>query len=151
MKRNYHYIPFKGIDDLYFGMSINEVRNKNRSYKSHYCGFPNRNHILDVYKNYQCYFTPSGRLEAIELFEGEISINNVVLHIDKNLDSFLSEIEELHCEIKYLDIDESYVCPSIGLMMFCPNGVLEDVLLYSEHYFDEENQYLLEHFGVPKF
>lgn len=29
-------------------------------------------------------------------------------------------------------------------MVYCPENVVEDVLIYTEHYFDEENEYIAE-------
>lgn len=151
MKKRFTYYPFLGLDGLLFGTNIRDIRRISGKYSTHSCGFPCNNHTLDVYEHYHCYFSPKNELEAIELFSGELVVSNTILHIGGDVKNLLSELRTLHCDIKYLDIDESYVCPSIGLMVYCPNNTVEDILLFSEHYFDDENKYLMEHFGVTKF
>ena len=109
-------------------------------------------HHLDDFGFLHGLYTPDLRLEAVSLFpEVDIVICGVSVRLGLDAGSFVREIKKLTDDVKYVELDQSYVSEKLGMVVFCPENIIENVLFFSEHYYDEENEYLLREFGVTKF
>lgn len=152
MTLQFKYIPYNSVGPLVYGMKRSEVRKICGKYRSAKCGFPNENHNLDDFGLLHGLYTPELRLEAVSLFpEADLVIQGKMIHLGLDAIVFINQLRAITDDIKYVDLDQSFVSEKLGMVVFCPENTIENVLLYSEHYYDEENQYLLEHFGVTKF
>lgn len=152
MNCQYVYIPFKQVGPLKFGMRRSEVRQICGEFRSAKCGFPVDNHHLDDFGSLHGLYTPDLRLEAVSIFpEADIVINGNLIHLGKDADSFVRQLSLITDDVRYVELDQSFVSERLGVVIFCPEKTIENALFYTEHYYDEENEYLLKEFGVKKF
>lgn len=63
----------------------------------------------------------------------------------------VNNLKDITDDVKFSAFDQSYYSKKLGLVIFCPDNAVENVLFFDEHYYDEENAYLKKNFGVEKF
>lgn len=150
--RTFELKPYVGLNNLFFGMKCNDVRYICGNYRNYPSGFPVENHSTDDFGYIHGFYTPDKKLEALAIFPGSIlEYKGISLEISEDANEVINELKKWVDDFKYLSFDESYYSEKLGMMIYCPEGIIENVLIYSKHYYDEENEYLMEHFGTTKF
>lgn len=146
------FVPYQKIGAFTFGMHRDEVQKSNQSYRTFMCGFPVRNHICDDFRSYHAYYRPDYTLEAISLFpDFEIKYKEQVITVTDDVEALTSKLRLLCTDLKYIENESTYVSLELGIVLYCENGDLSNMLVFSKEYFDEENEYLKHNFGVTKF
>ena len=64
------------------------------------------------------------------------------MNIGENAEEAAEQFKQITADLEYIDEDESYKRKFFGLMIYCPENIVENVLIHDEHCFDEENEYL---------
>ncbi|AWB66629.1 ABC transporter ATP-binding protein [Saccharobesus litoralis] len=138
----FNVTPLIGIDEIQFGMSLNDARNAiNSSYKS-FKRTPNAAHPCDFYENIGLfvYYDSSSTVEALEFCE-PAQLNF------KGIDLITSSFEDIVKLLKSLDNvieleGESFTSYSLGFGGYAPdldedpNSVCESVILFKDGYYD---------------
>ena len=154
MSKKYELFPNKGIGELFFGMTRDEVQQLlGNPISSTKYGFPIQDSILDDYGFFYTLFSNKGVLEAVEFFPqftkekiiwnyGDSSIQ-LTANREAMLDGLNSFTDDL---VKDEDEDECYYSSKkIGVKLFCLEDEEDDVaslIVHAPHYYDEENRYL---------
>lgn len=150
--KTYKIVPYQSVGQLIFGMERQEVRYLCGSFKNYPTGFPVENHSVDDFGYQHCYYTPDRKLEAVSVFpEVTLQYHDQSIIVSEDIQFLLNQLNKIVDDLKYLEFDESYYSQTLGLMIYSPEDLVENVLIFSEHYYDEENEYLMKHFGVTKF
>lgn len=138
------FIPYKRIGDLVFGMSRDEVREICGDCRfSRMYGYPNENRYLDDFEYMHGLYSSDLVLEAVELFPvTSLEYMGFYIYVGQNEKTLVEQLKKITDDLVYIDEDESYSSKMLGLMVYCPENNVEDVLIYTEHYFDEENEYI---------
>lgn len=145
-------MPYKRIGAFTFGMSRDEVHKNNQDCRTFMCGFPVRNHICDDFRLYHVYYRPDCTLEAVSLFPNfEIKFKEQLIAVTDDIEALTSQLSLLCKDLKYIEKESTYVSMELGIVLYCENGYLSNMLVFSKEYFDEENEYLKRNFGVTKF
>lgn len=142
MNKSFVFIPYEQIGDLVFGMTRDQVRKICGECKfSRMYGYPVENRYLDDFGYMHGLYSSEHILEAVELFPvSSIEYKNIKVSIGEDACALIEELKKITNDIKYVEEDESYVSEKLGLMIYCPEHVVEDVLIYTKHYFDVENE-----------
>lgn len=148
----YELKPYISLGDLIFGMKRRKIRKICGDYKSYPTGFPVENRYMDDFDNVQCYYTHRKKLEAVSINpDSIIEYNNVKIEISKDAKLVIEKLNSIVDDLKYLHSNESYYSKKLGIFVFCPEDIIENIMIFSEHYYDEENEYLMKNYGTTVF
>nr|MBP3681354.1 hypothetical protein [Clostridia bacterium] len=151
MSKKYELFPNKGIGELFFGMTRDEVQQLlGNPISSIKYGFPIQDSILDDYVFFYTMFSNKGVLEAVEFFPqytkekiiwnyGDSSIQLTANRetMLEGLNSFTDDLIKDEDE----DASECYCSKKLGVKFFYPEDEENDVLsviVYAPHYYDEK-------------
>ncbi len=149
MSKEYNFIPYKSIGEFIFGEERNKVISiAGKIESSTMYGYPVENRFLDNFGYCHTLCNSNGLLEAIELFpdisseELFINFNGVRILLSTNPDELVKEINKITDDLQWVDDEEGYSSMKLGLKIYCPDEVVEDVIIHDEHCYDEENEYI---------
>ncbi len=146
------YKPYSHVGNLYFGINRQEVRRMYGEYRAFKYGFPTENRYGDDFGSFHAYYTADSNLEAVSLFPPcSLEFENNKIEVSTDALEVVKQLRNLTEDVKYSAFDQSYYSNNMGIVIFCPDNKIENVLLYDVHYYDEENEYLEKNFGVKKF
>lgn len=151
MNMVFRFVPYKQVGKLLFGMSRKEVKEIcGESTSSCMYGYPVEDRFLDDYGYMHTLCNNRELLEGVELFP-DISPQALILKYDQ-LKILLSKepgelMEQLNKATDDLTMDEDetgYSSKKLGLKIYCPDDIVENVILHDLHCYDEEDEYLEE-------
>lgn len=152
MITTYELVPYTKIGEFQFGMGRDDFRKICGPCRSFMCGFPVRNHICDDYTTLHGYFKPNQTLEAVSLFpDFLLKYENCLITVSDNTKDLIVSIKSICKDLIYIEKESSYVSMALGVVIYCEEDHVSNVLIFSHEYFDEENEYLKKNFGVTKF
>ena len=139
------FVPYSEIGNLKF----NVHREKTISLwgepvsQSKY-GYPEKNKYSDDYGFFHILCSENKEFEAIQLFpdmtDEEISLfcdgQNIVLSADAN--ELIKEINKLTDDFNIDDDGEGYTSKKLGLRIYCPDGIVEEVIIHNRNYYDND-------------
>ena len=137
--------PFEKVGNLVFGMTReNAVEICGEIKRSRMYGYPIEDSFLDDFGDVHILCNKKGFLEAIELFPDMATETyslfyhgtEVVLCID--IDLLVSQIRNITDDLKLDDDGEGYSSKNLGLRIYCPEDIVEDVLIHDRNYYLEE-------------
>ena len=137
--------PYEKVGDLVFGMTrehaieiCGEIR------RSCMYGYPIEDSFLDEFDDGHILCDKKGFLDAIELFPDLATEpysliyqgKEIVLCID--IDLLISQIREITDDLILDDDEEGYSSKKLGLRIYCPEDIVEDVLIHDKYYYLKE-------------
>lgn len=87
-------------------------------------------------------------LEAVELFpdiaseEMSLIFNGTEIILSKDSDTLISRVKEITDDLIEDEDKEGYSSKKLGLKIYCPDNIVEDVLVHDMHCYDEELEYM---------
>lgn len=146
------YVPYLYIGDLHFGMNRKKIRLQYGTHRAFKCGFPIENRHGDDFGTFHAYYTSKFVLEAVSLFPPcSFTCRGKQINVSNDATEIVNNLKDITDDVKFSAFDQSYYSKKLGLVIFCPDNAVENVLFFDEHYYDEENAYLKKNFGVEKF
>lgn len=153
MSREYKLQPYKGIGELFFGMTRDTVQQSlGKPVSSIKYGFPVQDSILDDYGFFYTMFSDQDVLEAVEFFpqytKEEIvwKYGDLSIRLTDNRETMLAGLNSFTDDL-VIDEDEDgaecYYSKKLGVKFFYPDDEEEDVvslIVHDLHYYDEEEQ-----------
>ena len=152
MSKEYELFPYRGIGELFFGMTREEIqRLLGKPISSNKYGFPIQDRILDDYGFFYTLFNNQMTLEAVEFFPeytkekivcifGDVSIQSTADR-ETTLEALKKVTDDI---VKDEDESEGYYSQKLGVKLFYPDD--EDnvvtLIVHDLHCYDEEEQYL---------
>lgn len=143
------FIPYQKLGGLDFGMSREQVWEIcGEPVSSCMYGFPIENRYLDDYGSFHALCSSKQVLEAVELFPDTsaedifLEYNGQSVHISKDIRTLLPELRKITDDLITEGEAEGYSSRKLGLKIYCPEGLVEDVIVHDAHCYDEEEEYL---------
>lgn len=142
-KMNFTFIPYKEIGSLQFKASKDSVTEifGNPISQSKY-GYPEKNKYLDDYGFFHVLSSEKLEFEAIELFpdmtdeEIHLLCDNINIIISPDASKTLEEIKKVTDDM-ILDADgEGYTSQKLGLRIYCPDDIIEEVIIHDIDYYN---------------
>ena len=137
----YKLEPYKRIGEYYFGMSRDAIKEiVGNSISTTKYGYPLEDRILDDYGFLYILYDNKSLFEAIEIYPEYTK--DVIIFIYKDIKAEIStNIEQTMSALKKISDDfiweeDSYSSENLGMKVFCPDGKIENILIYDKQYYD---------------
>lgn len=149
MRKSFVFVPYKKVGDLIFGMSrekAKEICGEIRS--SCMYGYPIEDRYLDDFGDMHILCNNKELLEAIEFFPDialvEISLifHNEEIVLCKDSDELIHRIKRITDDLIEDDDKEGYTSKKLGLKIYCPDSIVEGVLIHDLYCYEEEKEYI---------
>lgn len=151
MKNKLLFELYEKVGDLSFGMSRENVTNIcGEIIFSCMYGFPVEDRFLDDYGEIHTLCNNQGLLEAIEIFPDMTTEPYSLIYHEKEIilcidvDLLVSQIRKITDDLILDDNKEGYSSAKLGLKIYCPEDIVEDVLLHDRYCYEEEQEYMKE-------
>lgn len=144
MKKQLNFEPYEKVGDLVFGMTrehaieiCGEIR------WSGMYGFPVEDSFMDDFGDGHILCDNKGFLEAIELFPDLATEPYSLIYQGKeivlcmDIELLVSQISKITDDL-ILDDEEGYSSKKLGLRIYCPEDIVEDVLIHDRYYYEDE-------------
>lgn len=142
---NLVFVPYSEIGNLKFNVNREETFSIWGEPVSHSkYGYPEKNKYLDDYGIFHILCSENQEFEAIELFpdmtDEEICFicdgKNIVLSEDVSIT--LNEIKKITDDFILDDDGEGYTSKKLGLRIYCPDDIVEEVIIHNRNYYDND-------------
>ena len=139
------FIPYEQVGDLIFGMEREVVKAKcGQCLSSCMYGYPVEDRYLDDYGNMHTLCNNKQRLEAVEIFpdisteEFVLEYNGELIYLKKEVEELIQQLEKITDDL--LEDEDGEGCSSLklGLKIYCPEDIVEDVLIHDKYCYEEE-------------
>ncbi len=148
----YKLDPYCGIGSFSFGMSEERFRAIDNPKNSFMYGFPERNRLCLDCGDLFGYFSLNRALNSVSLFPAfSIEYHGQISEVSCEIESTVRQLKRIADDLKHIPNELCYVSMMLGFVMCYEDGHVSNVLVFSREYYEEENKYLIEHFGVTKF
>ena len=145
------FIPYVQIGDLVFGMERGIVKGKcGECLSSCMYGYPIEDRYLDNYGYMHTLCNNKQFLEAIEIFP-DISKEEIVLeyngeeiYLKKEREELVQQLEKITDDLTEDKDGEGYSSLKLGLKVYCPEEIVEDVIIHDRYCYEEEQEYIRE-------
>ena len=149
MKKSFIFVPYKRVGDLVFGMSREKAQKICGKVKSS-CryGYPVEDRFLDDFGDLHILCNNRELLEAIELFpdisseEMSLILNDIEIILSKDSNTLISQVEKVTDDLIEDEDKEGYSSVKLGLKIYCPDNIVEDILIHDIYCYDEEKEYI---------
>lgn len=145
------FIPYEQVGDLIFGMEREVVKEKcGQCLSSCMYGYPVEDRYLDDYGHMHTLCNNKQRLEAIELFpdisteEFVLEYNGEQIYLNKEVDALVQQLEKITDDLTEDEDEEGYSSLKLGLKIYCPEDIVEDVIIHDRYCYEEEQEYIRE-------
>lgn len=144
-------IPYEQIGNLVFGMERSQAE-KICGERISTCmyGYPIEDRYLDDYGYMHTLCNNSQCLEAVEFFP-DISEEEIHLEYDgmdvclsKDVQVLLEQLRKITDDLTEDEDGEGYSSQKLGLKVYCPDEIVEDVIIHDQYCYDEEKKYIEE-------
>lgn len=139
---NLTFEPYKEIGTLQFNASSDSVIKVFGSPISHSkYGYPEKNKHSYDYGFFRVLISENLKFEAIELFpdmtDEEICLlyNNVNIILSPDVSKILEELKKGTDDLTLDDDGEGYTSKKMGLRIYCPDYIVEQVIIYDADYY----------------
>ena len=145
------FIPYEQVGELIFGMERGKVE-KICGIRISTCmyGYPIEDRYLDDYGYMHTLCNNKQVLEAIEFFP-DISMDNIYLEynnqlvcLSKNILTLIEQLQKITNDLVEDEDKEGYSSQKLGLRIYCPDDIVEDVIIHDQYCYDEEKKYIKE-------
>ncbi len=143
------FVPYQQLGPLEFGMSQEQVRKAcGEPISSCMYGFPVENRYLDDYGTFHTLCSSNQLLEAVELFPDTsaediyVECKGQSVYISKDIGTLIEELRKITDDLIVDEEAEGYSSRKLGLKIYCPDDVVEDVMIHDAHCYDEEEEYI---------
>lgn len=85
-------------------------------------------------------------LEAVELFpdiafeEMSLIINGIEIFLSKDSKNLINQVKKITDDLT--EDKEGYSSKKLGLKIYCPDGIVENVLVHDMYCYEEEKEYI---------
>ena len=149
MSKIFDVVPYQKVGELSFGMPRKKVQEICGQYVSSCMyGYPVQNRYLDSYGFMHTLCSNQQLLEGVELFP-DISSEHLILKYDqveilltKDPIALVKQFSKITDDLCEDEDAEGYASIKLGLKIYCPNDIVEDVILHDLHCYDEEEEYM---------
>lgn len=146
------FVPYKRIGDLIFGMPREEAKKLCGEIKSSCMyGYPVEDRYLDDFGDFHILCSNKELLEAVELFPDIASeeicliFNDMEVLLCKDIEALIDRVKKITDDLIEDEDKEGYSSQKLGLRIYCPDDIVEDVLIHDMHCYDEEKEYIDSH------
>lgn len=145
------FIPYEQVGELIFGMERGKVE-KICGIRISTCmyGYPIEDRYLDDYGYMHTLCNNKQVLEAIEFFP-DISMddiyleyNNQLVCLSKNILTLIEQLQKITNDLVEDEDKEGYSSQKLGLRIYCPDDIVEDVIIHDQYCYDEEKKHIKE-------
>lgn len=149
MSKVFEIVPYQQVGKLRFGMSRDEVQ-KICGERVSACmyGFPVEDRYLDSYGFMHTLCNNRELLEGVELFP-DVSSEDLILKygqievvLTKDRETILENISRVTDDLVADEDAEGYSSRKLGMKIYCPLELVEDVILHDLYCYEEEDEYL---------
>jgi hypothetical protein len=149
MSKIFDVVPYQRVGRLSFGMPRKKAQEVcGQRVSSCMYGYPVQNRYLDSYGFIHTLCSSQQLLEGVELFP-DVSPEPLILKYDQveilltqNPIALVKQFSKITDDL-YEDEDaEGYASVKLGLKIYCPNDIVENVILHDQHCYDEEDEYM---------
>lgn len=153
MSMVFDFIPYQQVGKLVFGMLRQEVKEiYGESTSSCMYGYPVEDRFLDDYDYMHTLCSNRELLEGVELFP-DISPETLILKYDqveilltKEPGDLVDQLIKITDDLIKDEDEEGYSSKKLGLKIYCPDDIVENVILHDLHCYDEEEEFMEEQF-----
>lgn len=145
MKKSFMFVPYERVGELIFGMSREKAKEFcGEVVSSHMYGYPEEDKYLDDFGDFHILCNNRELLEAVELFPDiaseEISLifNGKEIILCQDSDELIECIKKITDDLIEDNDKEGYSSKKLGLRIYCPDDIVEDVLIHDLHYYEED-------------
>lgn len=139
---DFAFVPYKEIGTLQFNISSDSVIAAfgEPISQSRY-GYPEKNKHSYDYGFFHVLLSEKLEFEAIELFpdmtDKKISLiyNNLNIMLDPLVEETLEELKKATDDLFLDDDGEGYTSEKLGLKIYCPDDIVEQVIIYNANYY----------------
>lgn len=149
MKKSFEFVPYKKIGDLIFGMPRKKAKELCGEVKSSCMyGYPIEDRFLDNFGSLHILCNNKELLEAVELFpdiafeEMSLIFNGIEIFLSKDSKNLISQVKKITDDLIEDEDKEGYSSKKLGLKIYCPDGIVEDVLVHDMYCYEEEKEYI---------
>ena len=149
MRKSFVFVPYERVGDLIFGMSREKAKEIcGEVISSCMYGYPIEDRYLDDFGDFHILCNNRELLEAVELFPDiaseEISLifNGKEIILCQDSYELIERIKKITDDLIEDDDKEGYSSIKLGLKIYCPDSIVEDVLIHDLYCYDEENEYI---------
>lgn len=147
----FEFIPYQQVGELVFGMSRKEVKELcGVSISSCMYGYPVEDRFLDDYGYMHTLCNNRELLEGVELFP-DISPESLILKYEqaeilltREPDELVDQLVKITDDLIRDEEEEGYSSEKLGLKIYCPDDIVENVILHDLHCYDEEEEFMNE-------
>lgn len=147
----FEFIPYQQVGELVFGMSRKEVKELcGVSISSCMYGYPVEDRFLDDYGYMHTLCNNRELLEGVELFP-DISPEPLILKYEqaeilltREPDELVDQLVKITDDLIRDEEEEGYSSEKLGLKIYCPDDIVENVILHDLHCYDEEEEFMNE-------
>lgn len=144
-------IPYRQVGDFVFGMERSQAEKMcGKRISTCMYGYPVEDRYLDDYGYMHTLCNNRQLLEAVEFFP-DISTEEMYLEYDgvkvclsKDIQVLLEQLHRITDDLTEDEDGEGYTSQKLGLKVYCPDEVVEDVLIHDQYCYDEEKAYIEE-------
>lgn len=133
--------PYSSVGQCVFGMTRNEIKEilgdpiSTKNY-----GYPVSEGFIDDYNFFYLLSDSKEIFEAVEIFP--IYVDDVIIliygeekiELSINLEKTLIEFGRITDDM--IEDEDGYSSKKLGVGLFCPEGQVENVIFYKQHYYD---------------
>ena len=141
MLTEYKIEPYQRIGEYFFGMSRDAIKRiMGDPVSTAKYGYPVEDRLLDDYGFLYMLYNNKSLFEAIEIYPAYTE--DIIVFICKDLRVEIStDIEQTMSSLKKISDDfiweeDTYSSEKLGMKVFCPDDQMENILIYSKHYYD---------------
>lgn len=149
MGKSFIFVPYKRIGNLVFGMHREEAQKLCGKIKSSCMyGYPVEDRFLDDFGDLHILSNNKELLEAVELFpdissqEMSLIYNGIEILLSKDSKTLINQVKKITDDLIEDEDKEGYSSRKLGLRIYCPDDIVEDILVHDRHCYDEENEYI---------
>lgn len=146
----FEFIPYQQVGKLVFGMSRKEVKEVcGESISSCMYGYPVEDRFLDDYGHMHTLCNNRELLEGVELFP-DISSEPLILKYEqaeilltREPDELVDQLVKITDDLIRDEDEEGYSSKKLGLKIYCPDDIVENVILHDLHCYNSCAKFLL--------
>lgn len=131
MSNKYVINPCKGFNHIVFGEKRQSVRSVLGEYKEFKKTKLSQN-STDDFGDFHIFYTSENEVEAVEFFEGNITIDGKLILTDK--ETALKNLYELDSDT-VVSLEDA-ISKKLGISIYFPNETVESVLIAQSEYFN---------------
>lgn len=151
MGKVFDFVPYKKCGGLHFGMHRDVVQ-KICGQKVSSCmyGYPVQDRFLDSYGFMHTLCNNQQLLEGVELFPDVsteplfLRYGKIEIELSKDPSALVHQLSQITDDLHPDDDGEGFTSIKLGLKIYCPDEIVEDVILHDPYCYEQEDAYIEE-------